>query len=129
MSPISRRCVVCAIPFGVAGPLLVATSADAAGRRLIATSKLMVGSGVVVKKKNGEAVAVVTQPKKGSFRVFSPVCTHEGCAVSSVADKKITCPCHGSQFSIATGSVVTGPAEDPLPKLAFLIEDGVIYLA
>ena len=125
MSPISRRCVVCAVPAGVALPLLVDSLASAAGARVIATSKVPVGGGVVVTKKQ----LVVTQPRQGKFRVFSAICTHQGCTVGSVADKKITCPCHGSQYAIGTGAVVTGPAEDPLPKRAFTITDGVIYLA
>lgn len=125
MSPISRRCVLCAVPAGVTLPLVIDSSAAAAGKRVIATSKVPVGGGVVLTKKE----LVVTQPRKGKFRVFTAVCTHQGCLVSSVADKKITCPCHGSQFAIATGAVVTGPAEDPLPSKAFTIKDGVIYLA
>lgn len=125
MPPLSRRCVMCAIPAGVALPLVVDSSAAATGAKVIATSKVPVGGGVVLEKKK----LVVTQPRKGKFRVFSAVCTHEGCVVGGVSDKKITCPCHGSQFAIGNGAVVTGPAEDPLPKRAFTIKDGVIYLA
>jgi len=29
----------------------------------------------------------------------------------------IGCPCHGSKFAIADGSVVNGPATAPLPAL------------
>jgi Rieske Fe-S protein len=124
MSPLSRRCVVCAVPAGAALPLLVDTSAEAAGSKVIATSEVPVGGGVVVAKKG----VVVTQPKAGKFRVFSATCTHQGCTVGSVADKKISCPCHGSQFAIGTGAVVAGPAQDPLPKRAFTVKDGSIHL-
>lgn len=124
MSPISRRCVVCAVPAGAALPLVVDTSATAAGTKVIATSKVPVGGGVVVAKKG----VVVTQPKAGKFRVFSATCTHQGCTVGSVADGKISCPCHGSQFAIGNGAVVAGPAQDPLPKRAFTIKDGFVHL-
>lgn len=124
MSPISRRCVVCAVPAGVALPLVVDSSASAAGKRVIATSKVPVGGGVILTKKN----LVATQPTAGKFRVFSATCTHQGCQVTSVSDKKIGCPCHGSQFAISNGSVVTGPATEPLPRRAITIKDGIIYL-
>lgn len=125
MSPISRRCALCAVPAGLALPLVVDTAASAEGAKVVATSKVPVGGGIVLAKKK----LVVTQPKAGRFRVFSAVCTHEGCLVSSVADKKIGCPCHGSQFAIGNGAVVAGPAQDPLPSRPFTIKDGVIYLA
>ena len=48
--------------------------------------------------------------------------------MGSVADKKISCPCHGSQFAIGNGAVVAGPAQDPLPKRAFTIKDGFVHL-
>ena len=121
-----RRLVCAAVCAGAGiGIDVVDTSAAAAGAKVIATSKVPVGGGVVLEKKK----LVVTQPRKGRFRVFSAVFSHEGCIVGGVSDKKITCPCHGSQFAIGNGAVVTGPAEDPLPSRAFTIEDGVIYLA
>jgi len=56
---------------------------------------------------------VVTQPATGEFRAFSSICTHAGCPVSSVTDT-INCNCHGSQYSLEDGSVVSGPAPKPL---------------
>jgi nitrite reductase/ring-hydroxylating ferredoxin subunit len=35
-------------------------------------------------------------------------CTHQGYIVASVSGGTINCPCHGSKFSIANGSVVNG---------------------
>ena len=54
---------------------------------------------------------VVTQPTAGEFKAFSATCTHQGCKVKSVADGVIVCPCHGSKFAIADGSVAAGPAK------------------
>lgn len=59
---------------------------------------------------------VITQPTAGSFKAFSNVCTHLGCALTSVANGTMNCPCHGSQFSITDGSVKAGPAPKPLPS-------------
>jgi Rieske Fe-S protein len=58
---------------------------------------------------------VVTQPSAGTFKAFSAVCTHQGCTVNEVADGTIDCPCHGSKYAVADGSVVHGPAPRPLP--------------
>lgn len=59
---------------------------------------------------------MVTQPSAGTFLAFSAACTHQGCTVSGVEDDVISCPCHGSQFDINDGSVVQGPAREPLAR-------------
>jgi Rieske Fe-S protein len=78
----------------------------------VKTADVPVGGGVVL----AEAKVVVTQPKAGEFKAFSAVCTHRQCTVSKVADGTIDCPCHGSTFSVADGSVVKGPADKPLDQ-------------
>jgi len=77
---------------------------------LAATSEIPVGSGKIFTLEK----VVVTQPVSGDFRAFSAVCTHMGCIVSQISGGTIDCPCHGSQFSIKDGSVVSGPAPSPL---------------
>ena len=70
---------------------------------------------------------VVTQPTAGEFKAFTSVCTHQGCPVADVADGTINCPCHGSQFDIATGAVTPGPGQKPLaPKTVTVKGDQVI---
>ncbi len=49
------------------------------------------------------------------------MCTHAGCAVSSVADGKIVCPCHGSTFDLE-GAVLKGPATKPLATVAVTVQ-------
>ena len=61
------------------------------------------------------AKVVVTQPASGQYKAFSAVCTHVGCIVNKVTNGTIDCPCHGSEFKITNGAVVTGPAPSPLP--------------
>jgi nitrite reductase/ring-hydroxylating ferredoxin subunit len=44
-------------------------------------------------------------------------CTHAGCALSEEATLDggtIHCHCHGSEFDLASGEVLEGPAEYPL---------------
>lgn len=126
----SRRCLLAGAgaTAGLAGAVLggapVQAAGKAAGKAVIATSKVPVGGGVVV----GARGVVVTQPRKGSFRVFSARCTHAGCQVGQVVDRRIECPCHGSAFAIATGAPVAGPASTPLAKVAFTITKGRVYL-
>ncbi|HEU0287785.1 MAG TPA: Rieske (2Fe-2S) protein [Nocardioidaceae bacterium] len=74
------------------------------------TSDVPVGGGTVY----ADQEVVVTQPNGGDFLGFTAICTHMGCTVGDVSGGTINCPCHGSQYSIEDGSVVTGPATAPL---------------
>lgn len=65
---------------------------------------------------------MVTQPTEGEFKAFSATCTHQGCLVTEVTDGGIDCACHGSIFSVEDGSVIEGPAEDPLPEMTVSVE-------
>jgi glycine/D-amino acid oxidase-like deaminating enzyme/nitrite reductase/ring-hydroxylating ferredoxin subunit len=65
---------------------------------------------------NGQRVAAF-RAADGSVSVLSPICTHMGCVVGwNTAEQTWDCPCHGSRFK-ATGEVLSGPAESPLPRL------------
>ena len=125
MSCLPRRTVVTAASLGLTGPLLVSTAAEAAGRALVRTSQVPVGGGVVIAGRK----VVVTQPRRGRFRVFSAVCTHQGCLVNDVEGGRIHCPCHGSEFAIGDGRAVAGPASSSLPLRKHRVRDGKIYLA
>ncbi|MFI0899875.1 Rieske (2Fe-2S) protein [Streptomyces sp. NPDC020983] len=73
-----------------------------------------------------EDKVVVSQPRQGSFRAFSAVCTHRGCVVDQVEGTTVSCPCHGSQFDAETGAVVQGPATRPLPAVHVTVAGGTI---
>ncbi len=77
---------------------------------LAQTSEIPVGGGKIFDQRR----VVVTQPQAGTFLAFTAVCTHQGCVVSEVRNGEILCPCHGSKFKIADGSVAAGPANRPL---------------
>lgn len=89
------------------------------------TSAIPVGGGKIFDAQD----VVVTQPTDGSFKAFTATCTHQGCTVGTVANGLITCPCHGSQYSIVDGSVVRGPAPSPLAELAITVANGEITLS
>jgi Rieske Fe-S protein len=120
-APVSRRTVLTgAAALGAAGVLTACGASgggggglgtDSSGPVTVPTSDVPVGGGKVV------GAAVVTQPQAGTFKAFSSTCTHQGCTVGGVADGVIVCPCHGSAFSVADGSVVRGPATAALPPM------------
>ncbi len=89
------------------------------------TSEVPVGSGKIFAADK----VVVTQPTQGDFKAFSAICTHQGCLVAKVEGQDIDCTCHGSQFSITDGSVVTGPATRPLASLQVTVKGGEITVA
>ncbi|MEV5978265.1 Rieske (2Fe-2S) protein [Streptomyces sp. NPDC052114] len=97
----------------------------AAGAVLARTSDIPVGGGKIFKDEG----VVVTQPTKGEFKAFSSRCTHKGCPVTSVEGGTVNCPCHGSKFDIADGSVRGGPAPQPLPAADIAVAGGSIKLA
>jgi Rieske Fe-S protein len=72
---------------------------------------------------------VVTQPVAGTFAAFSAICTHQGCTVVEVRDGTINCPCHGSQFKVADGSVARGPAGRGLRAVDITVDGSTITLA
>ena len=111
---------------GAASPAQAEPKKDAqvTGIVLGAASEIPVGGGKIYTA----AKVVVTQPTRGQYRAFSAVCTHVGCIMSEVANGTIDCPCHGSEFKITTGAVVTGPAPAPLPKKQIKIVDGNVVL-
>ena len=94
------------------------------GTRLGAASDIPVGGGAIYTA----AKVVVTQPASGQYKAFSAVCTHVGCLVNKVTSGTIDCPCHGSEFKITNGAVVTGPAPSPLPAKQIKIVDGQVIL-
>ena len=100
-----------------------ASGGSAAGA-LTATSAIPVGGGMIFASQT----TVVTQPTAGEFKVFSAVCTHMGCIVNQIADGRIDCPCHGSEYSITDGAVLAGPAPKPLPAKPFKVTGDSIFL-
>jgi Rieske Fe-S protein len=92
---------------------------------LATTSAVPVGGGMILADKK----IVITQPRAGSFEAFTAVCTHAGCTVSSVSGGTINCPCHGSKFSVANGTVVAGPAPAPLAPVSIKVQGSSIVRA
>lgn len=100
-------------------PTTASSAPPAAGAEaLTATADVPVGSGVIL----ADEKVVVTQPTAGEFKAFSSTCTHMSCQLSGFADDRITCPCHGSSFSISDGTPAGGPATRPLTAIAVTVD-------
>ncbi|HET6211990.1 MAG TPA: Rieske (2Fe-2S) protein [Micromonosporaceae bacterium] len=133
---ISRRAIVSGAGAALAGVALAGCSTyggssgqpapdtQATGGPVAKTADIPVGGGKLV--SNGKVV--VTQPRAGTFTAFSAICTHQGCAVSEIKDGTINCPCHGSRFAVADGSVANGPATEPLPAVKITVNGDSIAL-
>jgi Rieske Fe-S protein len=57
---------------------------------------------------------LVVRTSATELAVLTAICTHAGCTVGYSGDR-ISCPCHGSQFSLS-GAVTRGPAARSLAR-------------
>jgi 3-phenylpropionate/trans-cinnamate dioxygenase ferredoxin component len=75
-------------------------------------------------------VQVAVARIEGALYAFGDTCTHRGCSLATgeIIGATIECECHGSVFDIATGSVVEGPAEDPVPTFPVRDEGGALQI-
>jgi Rieske Fe-S protein len=101
------------------------TGGGGGGEALGPASDVPVGGGVVY----ADQEVVVTQPSAGEYVGFSAVCKHQGCIVAEVSGGTINCGCHGSQYAIEDGAVVTGPATAPLDPAEVAVEGQEIVLS
>ncbi|WP_297088545.1 Rieske (2Fe-2S) protein [uncultured Draconibacterium sp.] len=60
---------------------------------------------------------IVVNSEKGTT-VFSSYCSHLGCKINKVENKKLVCPCHGSEYKL-DGTVIKGPAYKDLKKVNY----------
>jgi Rieske Fe-S protein len=110
-------------PAATSGPASAPTT-GAATEGFAKTSDIPVGGGKVFADQH----VVVTQPAAGSFKGFTSTCTHMQCQVESISNGSINCPCHGSRFSVADGSVQSGPATRALPAKEITVKGDQILL-
>ena len=74
----------------------------------------------------------VLEVKQGQTSVwlsaYTLVCTHEGCTPAMPnAERILECPCHGSAFKAQDGTVVAGPARDPLRAVKLEVREGAVF--
>ena len=90
------------------------------------TSLANVNGAVLVAAPNDQIIVIRTGTT--TVAALSAICTDQGCSVSyQSSDKLLFCPCHGSLFSL-TGSVVRGPAFQPLHVYTATLSGTVITI-
>lgn len=79
--------------------------------------------------KVGE-VQVMVLRDGGRIVALDNTCTHAGGPLNEgrIEDGCVTCPWHGSQFRLADGAVVHGPAAAPEPSYEARVQDGRVLL-
>jgi Rieske Fe-S protein len=87
----------------------------------------MIGGALTV--RTSAASILIVRTSDTAVQALSGVCTHAGCGVGyDRVGQIITCPCHGSRFSL-TGAVIRGPATRPLALYATELDAGTNVLA
>ena len=76
----------------------------------------------------GRDPAILLLRPDGDVVAYSQKCTHLGCVVFLDAEAdELVCPCHEGGFSAATGDVVFGPPERPLPRITLEVREGTVW--
>ena len=127
----SRRAVLAgAGALGVAGLLSACGGGDSGAPMaesapddpvIVGLDELREQGAVGFETADGKAIAIA---RGDDVVAYSSTCTHDGCTVGWDAEaEQISCPCHGSRFDPADGSVVNGPAREPLPAVEVTVDD------
>jgi nitrite reductase/ring-hydroxylating ferredoxin subunit len=68
---------------------------------------------------------LITQPKKGTFKAFFAVCTHQGSALEDkrVKNNEIVCGSHLARFDATTG-MAKSVSPRPLKKVIVIVSGG-----
>jgi Rieske Fe-S protein len=120
---IARNSAAAKEPAGTTAANAYGAGTPNVARPLAAVDSIPQGGATII--QNPPVVIVRGGPQQ--VHAFSAICTHEGCAVTSVSGGTINCPCHGSRFDVQTGAVVAGPAPRPLPKIAVQVRGGEVF--
>jgi len=84
-----------------------------------AAGEIPVGGVKLFSYPTPEDPCILVRTGDDSYVAYSQKCTHLSCAVYySKEQNHLECPCHQGFFSVADGSVLQGPPQRPLPRIA-----------
>lgn len=115
----SRRTFILGTATTFAGAFLAACGQEPSDE--VAKTEVPVGSAVILDR------FIIAQPTEGTYVAYSAVCPHQGNKITVVNGDTVRCTKHGSVFSIADGSVVSGPSDKPMAAAS--LEDNGATLA
>lgn len=81
----------------------------------LASNPTLASTGGIIHVASAQVLVLRTSATE--FKALTSQCTHAACTVSEFDGRRLTCPCHGSQFS-TSGAVLAGPAQLPLRSYA-----------
>lgn len=98
--------------------------------KIVDREDLKIGESYVFGIPGLKEPAILVRLNQDEFVAFGQKCTHLQCPVIWKKEEKILfCPCHKGAFNGATGDVLYGPPERPLPKLKIDVRpDGVYFV-
>lgn len=64
----------------------------------------------------------------GTFFAFDDTCTHRGCSLATgqLSGTTVICRCHGSEFDVRAGTVLRGPAQQPVRTYRIDAKTGMV---
>src|SRR5437867_9822428 len=90
-----------------------------------AADELAVGGVKMFAYPTGDDPCILVRTGSDAYVAYSQKCTHLSCAVHYAKEQnRLECPCHQGFFSIADGSVLQGPPQRALPRVALEMKGG-----
>jgi nitrite reductase/ring-hydroxylating ferredoxin subunit/uncharacterized membrane protein len=81
-----------------------------------------------LKRVDAGGAPVLMARAGGQTYAVADTCTHLACSLAEghIEGDNVVCSCHGSRFSLKDGSVVNGPATQPLTTYDVRLHDGLL---
>lgn len=78
----------------------------------------------------GEKRIALAKIGEREFHAIDDTCTHEECSLGEgfLDETTISCPCHGAQFDVTTGHVLTLPAVKNVEKHQIILKGNEILI-
>jgi nitrite reductase/ring-hydroxylating ferredoxin subunit len=80
---------------------------------------------------NVDGTRIAVANVDGRLFAVDEMCTHEQCSLvedGTLEGAVVTCGCHGAQFDVTTGEVLSPPAPEPLRVYPLRMEQGDIVV-
>jgi cytochrome b6-f complex iron-sulfur subunit len=108
-------------------PSIAATVTNGAATLTVDGTALSSTGGAAI-VTSGLGTMLVVRNDATSVSAYTATCTHQQCTINGFTESVFQCPCHGSRFSPANGSVLRGPATQPLRRFNASIVNGVVSI-